>query len=285
MLFCLFLLATANSFKLLNVFPSSTTRQNKMNPLLVNPNHLDLVMKSVSSDNAESLAISSKLGKNVLKVGSGAAINQHSTSTLEDSSKSSKDSLKQLKAGSGAAINQQIISTLEDRSKSPKERLKQLKALVQDKGALFNHVHAATMLQRCARFKLDITEAISLDTIGEILGKASYRRNLRSVEAAHAMYGLRVLNEETPDMSYYLNQLTQLILDCDEPFKAQEIGNALYGLQRFTCDKIEVRKLLSVFGTKLKSSTVQLSAQEISNSIYGERLIPRIIPIYEEWNI
>ena len=242
MLFCLLLLATANSYKLLNVNPTSGIRYDKMSALLANAGHADVVIKSTSSD----AAMNSKLGQNILKV------------------------------GSGAAINQQIINTLEDRSKSPKERLKQLKALVQEKGPLLNHVHAATMLQRCARFKLDITEAISLDTIGEILGKASHRKNLRSVEAAHAMYGLRVLNEETLDMSYYLNQLTQLILDCEEPFKAQEIGNALYGLQRFTCDKIEVRKLLSVFGTKLKSSTVQLSAQEISNSIYGEKLFRRM---------
>lgn len=247
MLFCLLLLATANSYKLLNVNPSFAVRYDRRSALLAKTDNVNVVVRSASSDVAEPLfAIDSTSGQNVLKVGSGAAIN-----TL-------------------------IINTLEDRGKSPKERLKRLKAVVQDKGALLNHVHAATMLQRCARFKLDITEAISLDTIGEILGKASHRKNLRSVEAAHAMYGLRVLNEETPDMSYYLNQLTQLISDCEEPFKAQEIGNALYGLQRFTCDKIEVRKLLAVFGAKLKTSTVQLSAQEISNSIYGESSILKI---------
>jgi hypothetical protein len=247
MLFCLLLLATANSYKLLSVNPGFAMRYDRRSALLAKTDNVNVVVRSTSSDAAEPLfAVDSSSGQNVLKVGSGAAIN-----TL-------------------------IINTLEDRGKSPKERLKRLKAVVQDKGALLNHVHAATMLQRCARFKLDITEAISLDTIGEILGKASHRKNLRSVEAAHAMYGLRVLNEETPDMSYYLNQLTQLISDCEEPFKAQEIGNALYGLQRFTCDKIEVRKLLAVFGAKLKTSTVQLSAQEISNSIYGESSILKI---------
>jgi hypothetical protein len=177
---------------------------------------------------------------------------------------------RKMKAGSGSAINQLIISTLEDKDRSPKERLKNLKLLIRQKKNFLNHVHAATMLQRCARNKLVITEAISLNDLNQIFAKASKMKIVRSVEAAHAIYGLRVLSPETSDIKQYLNQLTHMVLDCDEPFKAQEIGNALYGLQKFSCDSIEVRKLLNVLGFKFKNSTAQLSPQELSNAIYGE---------------
>lgn len=174
-----------------------------------------------------------------------------------------------MKAGSGSEINQLIIVSLEDRNISQKERLKLLKVIVTGKEGLLNHVHAATMLQRCARGKMDITEAIPLKSLGEILSKSSHRK-LRSVEAAHAIYGLRLLDSNTPDIMPFLSLVTNLVLNCNEPFKAQEIGNALYGLQKFSSHSPEIRKLLSALETKFKSSTIQLSPQEISNALYGE---------------
>ena len=173
-----------------------------------------------------------------------------------------------MKSGSGSEINQLIIVSLEDRNKTQKERLKLLKDIVTQKKGLLNHVHAATMLQRCARGRMDITEAIPLTSLAEILSKSSHRK-LKSVEAAHAIYGLRLLDSETRDVMPFLSLLTTLVSNCDEPFKGQEIGNALYGLQKFPSHSPEVRKLLSVLEIKFKSPTIQLSPQEISNALYG----------------
>lgn len=182
-----------------------------------------------------------------------------------------------MKAGAGSEINQLIISTLEDRNKLPKERLKSLRAIIEQKRGLLNHVHAATMLQRCARGKLDITEAISLVALREILMKSSHRK-LRSVEAAHSLYGLRLLDSNTKSIMPFLTTITDLVLNCQEPFKGQEIANALYGLQRFKSDSPEIRKLLIALETKLISPAVQLSPQEISNALYGEIMLLLITP-------
>ena len=173
-----------------------------------------------------------------------------------------------MKSGSGSEINQLIIISLEDRNKTQKERLKLLKDIVTQKKGLLNHVHAATMLQRCARGRMDITEAIPLTSLAEILSKSSHRK-LKSVEAAHAIYGLRLLDSETRDVMPFLSLLTTLVSNCDEPFKGQEIGNALYGLQKFPSHSPEVRKLLSALEIKFKSPKIQLSPQEISNALYG----------------
>ena len=66
------------------------------------------------------------------------------------------DGQRALKAGAGSEINKLIISTIEDKDKLPAERLRTLRKLIKEKKSLLNHVHAATMLQRCARYKLDL---------------------------------------------------------------------------------------------------------------------------------
>lgn len=244
-LFFLLLLSTSNSYGYLHLRPLSSNtfaiRYGERGNLIVHANDVD---KTVESALLQGKDIQQNLDKT--------------------------EGQRKMKAGLGSAINQLIISTVEDKDRSPKERIRNLKLLIREKKNFLNHVHAATMLQRCARNKLVITEAISLHDLSQIFAKASQMKIVRSVEAAHAIYGLRVLSPETRDIKQYLNQLTHMALDCDEPFKAQEIGNALYGLQKFSCDSIEVRKLLNVLGFKFKSSTAQLSPQELSNAIYGE---------------
>ena len=182
------------------------------------------------------------------------------------------DGKRTLKAGAGSEINKLIISTIEDRDVLPAARLMTLRKIIKEKKSLLNHVHAATMLQRCARYKLDITKAISLSALSEILVRDSHRKSLTAVETAHAVYGLRMLGPETIGIDQFLRQLTTLILNCDEPFRAQDIGNALYGMQKFSCDAIEVRKLLAAIGMKFRQSSVQLNPQDISIAIYGESM-------------
>ena len=82
-----------------------------------------------------------------------------------------------------------------------------------------------------------------------------------------------MLSSETVGIDEFLRQLTTLVTNCDEPFRAQDIGNALYGMQKFSCDTIEVRQLLAAIGKKFRESSVQLNPQDISIAIYGENMV------------
>lgn len=175
-------------------------------------------------------------------------------------------------AGSGKAINTEILTIFSDRSTSSTDKVAALNALLLGKNAaLLNHVHAATLLQRCARAKIDITKVVPLQTIGAMLARTSHRDHLRAVEAAHALYGLRVLSLDTPDMTTYLNLVADLALECSEEFKGQEIGNAMFGLQRLGSDSPDVRRLLAILAVKFKLSKTTMTSQECSNALYGMR--------------
>jgi hypothetical protein len=180
-----------------------------------------------------------------------------------------------LKVNTGSDLNQMISNIFTDRAASPKDILRSLKTLVKENKYALNHIHAATMMQRCARSKIDITEALSLKFLADLLGKTSHRENLKPVEAAHTIYGLRMLHAEKADIFPFINLLTLLVSGCSEPFKAQEIGNTMYGLQKFSSDSTEIRKLLSVLAVKFKMSSTKgnkrLSPQEISNALFGLR--------------
>jgi hypothetical protein len=141
---------------------------------------------------------------------------------------------------------------------------------MEQKKGLINHVHATTMLQRCARGKLVITEAVPLSVITAILFNDSSRIP-KAVEAAHTIYGLRMLNYDTKDIKPFLILITSLVTSCEEPFKAQEIGNALYGLQKFSSESLEVRSLITALVEKIRASQAELSPQEISNALYGKK--------------
>lgn len=50
---------------------------------------------------------------------------------------------------------------------------------------------------------------------------------------------------------------------------AQAIGSALYGMQRLTCDALEVRTLVAAIAEKVELSTDTLDAQAIGNALFG----------------
>ena len=174
-------------------------------------------------------------------------------------------------AGSGANSNAGIIAIFDDTNMSSTQKIVELSKYFETTKML-NHVHATTLLQRCAKNKLAVTKIIPLKTLAEILARGSHRKSLRSMEVAHALYGLRVLSEDTPDMGLFLNVVADLILECNEEFKGQEIGNAIFGLQQLSSDSPDMRRLLAILAVKFKlSKTTNLSAQECANAIFGLR--------------
>ena len=174
-------------------------------------------------------------------------------------------------AGSGATSNSGIIAIFDNANQNTAEKIVELSKYFADTKML-NHVHATTLLQRCAKNKIAVTKIISLKALAEVLARGSHRKSLRSMEVAHALYGLRVLSEDTPDMGLFLNLVADLILECNEEFKGQEIGNAIFGLQQLSSDSPDVRRLLAILAVKFKlSKTISLSPQECSNAIFGLR--------------
>ncbi len=66
-----------------------------------------------------------------------------------------------------------------------------------------------------------------------------------------------------------LSALAAKVRDCREPLSAQEVGNALYGLQGCSSDRAEVREVLSALAAKVRECREPLSAQEVGNALYG----------------
>eukprot|EP01035_Chromulina_nebulosa_P049363 gene49363-67040_t len=55
--------------------------------------------------------------------------------------------------------------------------------------------------------------------------------------------------------------LAAKVASCSEKLSAQNVGNAMYGLQKMSSDKKEVLQLVSVLATKVASCSEKLDAQ------------------------
>jgi hypothetical protein len=51
------------------------------------------------------------------------------------------------------------------------------------------------------------------------------------------------------------------------------VGNSLYGLQRMKSEPDAIRQLVAALTDKCKASVLPLSAQEIGNALYGLQVI------------
>lgn len=162
----------------------------------------------------------------------------------------------------------EIFST----SKSAPEYSAEIRALVNEYGNDLNRVHAVTLLHQAARAGLDITRSVPLDSISVMLQRApgSRRSKIRTPEIAQAFYGLKMMSLSTPGIRAFLQELNQLFIRCDRShFGRQEIGNILFGLQKFSVSP-EIVEILRSSIKILQESTEELQGQEISNALYGE---------------
>jgi hypothetical protein len=77
------------------------------------------------------------------------------------------------------------------------------------------------------------------------------------------------MSAESAEVRGLLSVLGEKVSTCREPLGAQEVGNALYGLQGMSSESAEVRGLLSVLGEKVSTCREPLGAQEVGNALYG----------------
>jgi hypothetical protein len=75
--------------------------------------------------------------------------------------------------------------------------------------------------------------------------------------------------QEVRDVLAALAALAPKIEGCREELDAQEVGNALYGLQNMRIDVREVRDVLAALAPKIKGCREELRAQEVGNALYG----------------
>lgn len=122
---------------------------------------------------------------------------------------------------------------------------------------------------------------------------------LRAREASNALYGLKCLSADIPEVRELVGVLAMKISQSNSQFVAQAVGNALYGCQLMSSEHEEVRHLLAVLAMKVERCTELLEAQNVGNALYGMRqmnsdhkevrlviaaLTPKIISAKEEFN-
>jgi hypothetical protein len=71
------------------------------------------------------------------------------------------------------------------------------------------------------------------------------------------------MKSDQPEVRAVINAITMKLQASQLEMNAQELGNALYGLQNMSCDYIEVRRLLAALTLKVSSSKHELTSQEI----------------------
>jgi len=139
-----------------------------------------------------------------------------------------------------------------------------------DRKEQMNHVHVITLLQRCAKSRVDITKVISLLEIEKLLVR-EYKnmRPLNAIEVGSLMYSLRLFHDKSENIDMFLSTVTQLIYGSQEHLKSIDVGNTFLGFQRFSTKRSEVTGLLSVILPKIYQSEFVMDIQDISNAFFG----------------
>ena len=165
--------------------------------------------------------------------------------------------------GLGAAISKEIVNCFQ-KPESPETLL--LKVL-QDRRKDINNIHIVTILQKCAKEKVDVTKIVSLQEIEEFLKRPS-NRPLQATEASSLLYGLRLLSPTTPYIRNFLSTITLILLECKGKFQPKDIGSSFYGLQQFS-NLPETIDLLTVLLPKIYQSDTNFNSHDLCSTFFG----------------
>ena len=85
---------------------------------------------------------------------------------------------------------------------------------------------------------------------------------------SNCMLGLQGMSTYYPEVRLVIMEVTRLFPICTETFNGQCVGNSVYGLQNLeTC--YEVKALIRELVIKISQSQDEIKAQEIANAIFG----------------
>jgi hypothetical protein len=164
----------------------------------------------------------------------------------------------------GRAINKMLLEIVRDRGIDP-QRLHMCLETFLDR---MDCVNLATLLFHTGK-KRFLLAPMHVKMIADRM--KFLNEELRAREASNALYGLKCLSSEIPEVRELVLALANKISLSSSAFVAQAVGNALYGLQMMTSEYEEVRFLLLVLSGKVSKCSDLLEAQNVGNALYGLR--------------
>lgn len=164
----------------------------------------------------------------------------------------------------GRAINKMLLDILRDRIIDPQRLHLAIETFVDR----MDCVNLATLLFHTGK-KRFLLAPVHVKMIADRMN--FLREELRAREASNALYGLKCLSSEIPEVRELVYALANKITTSTSDFVAQAVGNALYGMQMMSSEYEEVRFLLLVLSAKVSQCTELLEAQNVGNALYGLR--------------
>eukprot|EP00981_Chlorochromonas_danica_P013954 scaffold7160_cov156-Ochromonas_danica.AAC.6 len=164
----------------------------------------------------------------------------------------------------GRAINKQLLDILRDRVVDAQR----LDLLIDTYVERMDCVNLATLLFHTGKKRLVLIPTYVRRVAQRLLG---VKEDLRAREASNALYGLKCLSSDIPEVRELVHALATKIASSNSDFVAQAVGNALYGCQMMTSEYEEVRYLLLILASKVSRCTELLEAQNVGNALYGLR--------------
>jgi spore coat protein CotF len=110
-----------------------------------------------------------------------------------------------------------------------------------------------------------------LTLLAEQLAVSADTANLEGFHLCGALYGLRRMSSDSPEVCSVLAAISPHIEKCSKPFDAQAVANALYGLQGMNSDVLEVQTILSALTPQVIKCTDLFGSQAVGNALYGLR--------------
>ena len=88
-------------------------------------------------------------------------------------------------------------------------------------------------------------------------------------EVGNALHGMQSMSSDHAEVRSMVSALSGKVHSCKESLTAQNVGNALYGMQSMGSDHVEVRSMVSALSGKVHSCKESLTAQNVGNALHG----------------
>lgn len=130
-----------------------------------------------------------------------------------------------------------------------------------------NFVNVATMLHRAGKLRIGFDMHIVHYLTDNVRQGQARNEMLRAQQVGNLLYGLQRFGD-TDDVREFIKVVTEQTRRCSEKLQPRHISQALFGLQQLE-DSVEVRELLLVLTKKIRQCRQKMDAQGILNSIIG----------------
>ena len=181
--------------------------------------------------------------------------------------------------GTGAQLNAEITGLFVQPHMDMEKKMLALQEIVARNSESMNHVHACTLLQRCAKAKQSAFAVVDPSLILVALERDGRKAGdfWNSIDLSGAIFGLRFMSMGQPGVK----RLVEIILIKLAQFRANgiqfsgpELASCFFGLQNLAngqTDMALVNQLLAFLVEELERCEAILGSREISNILFGMR--------------